>query len=107
MLIKKKKKASASAKASADKPAKKSKLKVLGKVVHYYDKLGVAIVELAAPLSVGDTVLFRRGEQELLQTVDSLQIEHDSVQKAKKGQVVGLKVDEPMKEGAIMLPAEV
>ena len=96
-------KAPAKKKASAKEP----KLKVLGKVIHYYDKLGVAIVDLSAPLKVGDTVLFRRGEQELLQTVDSMQIEHESVEKAKKGQVIGMKVDEPMKEGALMLPADV
>lgn len=79
--------------------------KSIGKVVHYYDKIGVAIVELTATLHVGDTVLFQRGEQEFTQEVGSLQIDHEGVKKAKKGQVVGLKVDEPVKEGALVLPA--
>jgi len=80
------------------------KVKPIGKVVHFYDKLGVAIVELGATLKVGDTVKFQRGEQEFEQVVGSLQIEHKDVESAKKGKVVGLKVDEPVKEGTLMLP---
>ena len=81
------------------------KKKSIGTVVHYYDNLGVAIVELAAPLKVGDSVCFQRGEQEFTQQVGSLQIDHESVEKGKKKQVVGMKVDEPVKEGALMVAA--
>lgn len=78
------------------------KQKSIGKVVHYYDKIGVAIVELAAPLCVGDTVCFKKGEQEFTQQVGSLQIDHEGIAKAKKKQVVGMKVDEPVKEGTVV-----
>lgn len=87
--------------------AKKPKIKILGKVVHYYDKLGVAVVDLNSPVKVGDVVFFKREGDELIQTVGSLHIEHENVEKAKKGQVVGMKVDEKVKEGALMLPVEV
>jgi len=83
----------------------KAKVKSIGKVVHYYDKLGVAIVELSKKVSVGDTVVFQRGELEFPQAIDSLQIEHESVEKAKKGEFVGLKVDQPVKEGTLMIAA--
>jgi|TARA_B100002003_G_scaffold198382_1_gene189036 putative protease len=83
----------------------KAPAKSIGKVVHYYDKLGVAIVELASPLKVGDTVQFLRGEKEFTQEIDSLQIEHESVEKAKKGEFVGIKVSEPAKEGTVVLKA--
>tara|TARA_Y100000310_G_scaffold318790_1_gene373270 strand:- start:197 stop:598 length:402 start_codon:yes stop_codon:yes gene_type:complete len=83
----------------------KAPAKSIGKVVHYYDKLGVAIIELASSLKVGDTVKFQRGEQEFTQEVDSLQIEHESVEKAKKGEFVGIKVSEPAKEGTVVLRA--
>ncbi|MDD4319374.1 MAG: hypothetical protein PHW10_03565 [Candidatus Peribacteraceae bacterium] len=76
------------------------KEKVLGKVTHYYDRIGVAIVQATSPFGVGDTVLFRRGEQEIAQPVGSLQINHQPVGKVKKGQVVGLKVDAPVHEGS-------
>lgn len=73
----------------------------VGKVTHYYDKIGVAIVELEADLGLGDRIKFERGGEELFeQEVKSIQIEHQSVQKASKGDVVGLKTDQKVKEGA-------
>lgn len=73
----------------------------IGKVTHYYDKIEVAIVELDGSLSVGDKVKFVRGGEDLFeQEVDSIQIEHEKVDSAKKGDVVGLKTKEMVKEGA-------
>lgn len=73
----------------------------VGKVTHYYDKIKVAIVELDADLSVGETVRFERGGEELFeQKVESLQIEHDKIDTGKKGDIVGMKVNEEVKEGA-------
>ena len=73
----------------------------IGKVTHYYDKIGVAIVELDGTLSVGDKIKFVRGGEDLFeQTVESIQIEHEKVDSAKKGDVVGLKTKEVIKDGA-------
>lgn len=73
----------------------------IGKVTHYYDKIGVAIVELDADLAVGDKIKFVRGGEDLFdQTVTSIQIEHEKKDTASKGDVVGLKTDVVVKEGA-------
>lgn len=73
----------------------------VGKLTHYYDKIGVAIVDLDASLSVGDKVKFVRGGEDLFeQEIASMQIEHKKVDTAKKGDLIGLKVDEAVKEGA-------
>lgn len=77
----------------------------VGKVVHYYDKLGVAIVELSAPLSVGDTVTFTRGDDTFEQALASMQVEHQDVQRAKAGDSVGVKVDHKVREGTIVSKA--
>lgn len=69
----------------------------VGKVTHYFDKIGVAVVELLGPLSVGDTVKIVHGETDFTMTVSSMQIEHEQIQEAKKGQTVGMKVDQPVK----------
>lgn len=82
-----------------------AKAKVIGKVVHYYDKIGVAIVDLASPLKTGDKVKFVKGDDELEQVIDSMQIEKDAVESAKKGAVVGVKVDKPVKEGTVVQAA--
>jgi len=74
----------------------------IGKVIHYYDKLGVAIVELLAPLTVGDTIRIKWGEEEFKQTIDSMQAEHQSVQSAQAGSQVGIKVSQKAKEGAVV-----
>lgn len=72
----------------------------IGEVKHYYSKISVAIVELEAPLKVGDKVKFVRGEDEFEQTVESMQVEHKDIEEAKAGDVIGLKVDQEAKEGA-------
>ncbi|KKU47726.1 MAG: hypothetical protein UX67_C0030G0004 [Candidatus Woesebacteria bacterium GW2011_GWF2_46_8] len=73
----------------------------IGKVTHYYDKIGVAIVELDGTLTVGEKVKFSRGGEDLFeQTVDSIQIEHEKKDSAGKGDVIGLKVESEAKEGA-------
>lgn len=72
----------------------------IGKVVHFYDKLGVAIIELSAPLKVGDTIKVKQGEDEFEQPVTSMQVEHEAVESGKKGDSVGVKVDQKVKESA-------
>ena len=72
----------------------------VGKVTHFYDKIGVAIVELTGDLAVGEKLKFSRGGEDMYeQIVESIQIEHKKVDSAKSGDVVGLKTNEPLKEG--------
>lgn len=70
----------------------------VGTVTHYYDKIGVAVVDVSAALHVGDTVKFS-GSSEFSQTISSIQVEHEKVESAKKGDTVGVKVDQPVKPG--------
>jgi len=73
----------------------------IGSVIHYYDKLGVAIIRLDESLKVGDKIKFTRGGEDLFeQEVVSLQMDHNNIPEAKKGDEVGLKVDNEVKEGA-------
>ena len=73
----------------------------VGVVTHYYDKIKVAIVELDGNLAVGDKVKFVRGGEDLFEeNVDSMQVEHNNIQSASKGDIVGLKVSNELKEGA-------
>ena len=74
-------------------------MKKVGRVTHYYDHIGVAIVELDATLKVGDKVKFEGHGADFEQEVASLQIEHKPVEKASTGEVVGLKTDQSVKVG--------
>lgn len=70
----------------------------IGKIVHFFSKINVAVIELKAPLSVGDTILIKGPNTDFEQTVDSMQIEHSNVQRAEKGQSIGLKVKDRVRE---------
>ena len=74
----------------------------VGKVTHYYNHLGVGIVKLSGPLVSGDTIKIVGHGREFTQTVNSMQLDHQEVQKAKKKQVIGLKVDQKVKEGDVV-----
>ena len=72
----------------------------IGKVTHYFDKIGVAVIKLFAPLKKGEEIRIAGGEDtDFTQSVDSMQVEHQNIDKAKKGDEVGLKVKEKVREG--------
>ncbi len=73
--------------------------KLIGKVTHYYGKIGVGIVELSGNLKVGDKIHLKGHSTDFEQEVDSIQVEHENVDSAKKGEVIGLKVKDKIKEG--------
>jgi len=70
----------------------------VGHITHFFSKIGVAIVELTAALVVGDRILVKGPATDFEQVVDSMQIEHQNVQRAESGQSIGLKVAQPGKE---------
>lgn len=75
---------------------------LIGKVTHYYDKIGVAIIKLSQGLKVGDKVKFVKGEETFEQVIESIQLEHASIPEGKKGQEVGVKVNQGVKEGTLV-----
>ncbi len=81
-------------------------MKPVGKVVHYYDRIGVAIIELSDTLRSGDQIKIKGAKTEFEQTVQSLQMEHVSVEMARAGQTVGLKIAERTNEGAVVYKTE-
>lgn len=74
--------------------------KLIGKVTHYFSNIEVAVIELSDGLKVGDTIRIVGGEDtDFTQTVKSIEIEHEKVEKAKSGESIGLKVDQKIREG--------
>jgi len=72
--------------------------KLVGKIEHYFSKIGVAIVELIDYLSVGDEILIQGVETNFTQKVESMQIEHESIENAKAGDAIGMKVSDKVRE---------
>jgi len=73
--------------------------KLVGKVSHYFTKIGVAVIEITGELSVGDEILIEGASTNFKQKVDSMQIEHKNIEKAKKGDSIGMKVKDRVREG--------
>ena len=84
---------------------RKTAEKVIGKVTHYYDRIGVAVVALEENLKVGDMIRLKHGKAEFTQKALSIQKDHTPLTKAEKGQEVGLKVDKVADEGTLLLRA--
>jgi len=73
--------------------------KLVGKISHYFTKIGVAVIELSDTLSVGDDISVEGVSTNFTQKIDSMQIEHKNVNKAKKRDSIGLKVIDRVREG--------
>lgn len=66
----------------------------VGIVTHYYSRLEVAGIELSSELNVGDTVHILGHTSDFTQRVASIQIEHETVDSAKAGDPIAIKVSE-------------
>lgn len=73
--------------------------KLVGKITHYYGKIQVAIVELFDELKVGDNIHIKGHATDFNQQVTSIQKDHQNVSSASKGDLIGMKVDQKVKEG--------
>ena len=84
------------------KPAKKSPARkrvkiegdLIGKVTHYFPHVNAAVLKLLKPLSAGDTIKIKGHTTDFTQAVESIQIDHASQQSAKKGDEIGLGVEQ-------------
>jgi len=74
--------------------------KFVGNISHFYPKISVAVLDLADTLRVGDKISIEKESGSFEQVVDSMQIEHENIPEAKKGQSIGLKVVDKTREGA-------
>ncbi len=73
--------------------------KLIAKITHCFNNINVAVLQLIDDeLNVGDTIHIKGHTTDFTQVINSMQIEHKSIQKAKKGDDIGLKVDNPVHE---------
>lgn len=74
--------------------------KLIGRVVHYFSNIEVAVIKLSAGLSLGDEIRIVGGENtDFNQTVDSMEVDHKKIKKAKAKDEVGMKVKERVRDG--------
>lgn len=66
----------------------------VGKVTHFFSRIGVAVLSLTETIRVGDTIRVRGRTTDLIQQVESMQIAHKAVSEARPGEDVALKVND-------------
>ncbi len=71
--------------------------KEIGKVSGYFSHVEVAAIKLAGKLEVGNKIHIKGNTTDFETVVDSIQIEKESVKKAKKGDHIGIKVPEKVR----------
>ena len=73
--------------------------KLIGKVTHYFPKVGVAVVELSGDVKVGDKISIEGRGNVVEQEIESMEVEHKKLEAAKSGDEIGLKVNGKVKQG--------
>ncbi|MFH1423854.1 MAG: EF-Tu/IF-2/RF-3 family GTPase [Candidatus Nealsonbacteria bacterium] len=72
--------------------------KLIGKISHYFGNISVAVVDLSDTLKVGDTIRIVGGETDFTQEISSMEVDHKKINSAKKGDSVGFKVAEKVRD---------
>lgn len=73
--------------------------KKIGEITHYFDHIKVGIIKASSPISVGDKVHIKGHTTDFEQEIAEIQLDHESIKTAKKGQEVGVRVKELVREG--------
>lgn len=80
--------------------ARKRKETPVGIITHYFSRIEVVVIKITKEkLKVGDKIHISGKTTDFIQNVASLQIESVDVKSARTGQLVGLKVEKPAREG--------
>jgi putative protease len=75
----------------------------IGRITHYFSKINVGVVELTkGELKIGDTIHIKGRTTDVFQKVESMEVEHNAVDSAKKGESVGMKVKIHVRENDIV-----
>ncbi len=80
--------------------------KPIGEVTHYFGGISVAIIKFKKTVDVGETIKLKGASTDFEQKIESMQYEHQDIKSAKKGQEVGIKVTEKVREGDMVYPVE-
>ncbi len=75
----------------------------VGEITHYFDRINVCVVKITqGSILIGDKLTIVGLKSKFVQKVWSMQVESQDVKVAKKGQLIGVKVDKPVAVGDIV-----
>jgi putative protease len=74
----------------------------IGRITHYFSHLGVAGVSLTDELTIGDLIHIKGHTTDLVQTVDSMEVEHGKIEVAGPDDDVAIKVDDHVRDNDLV-----
>ena len=72
---------------------------LIGEVTHYFTAIGVAIIKVKKSFKKGIRIHIKGATTDFYQDVYSMQLNHKDISRTFKGQQIGLKVDQRVREG--------
>ncbi|PIZ42423.1 translation elongation factor-like protein [candidate division WWE3 bacterium CG_4_10_14_0_2_um_filter_42_8] len=72
--------------------------KNVGFVKHVFKKISVAVLEVSDSFEIGDHLRFTSKNEGFSQIASSMEVNHQKVNIARKGDDVAIKVDRPVKK---------
>ena len=85
------------------KPVIDPNLVQAGEITHYFDRIKVCVIKITnGSILIGDRLTVKGPKTSFVQKVWSMQVESQDVKVAKKGQLIGIKVDKPVAVGDIV-----
>ncbi|MFA6333388.1 MAG: hypothetical protein WCX22_10580 [Methanoregula sp.] len=75
---------------------------MIGRVSHYYPRVGVAAIVLSDHIARGDRIRIHGPHDDLYQTVTSMEYDHNPIEEADPGQDIGILVNERVHEGDLV-----
>jgi putative protease len=75
---------------------------MIGRVTHYYPRIGVAAVVLENHIATGDRIHIHGPNDDLHQSVTSMELDHFPIREADAGQDIGIKVVERVHKGDLV-----
>jgi len=75
----------------------------IGEITHYFERIKVCVIKITqGTVLIGDKLTIVGPKVKFIQKVWSMQIESQDVKVAKKGQLIGVKVDKPVQVGDVV-----
>jgi hypothetical protein len=71
----------------------------IGEVTHYYNKIKVAVIQLEQTLKKGDRLHFLGAHTDFPQVIESIQVEHETVEEVEAGSEAAVKVSKRVRRG--------
>jgi translation initiation factor IF-2 len=75
----------------------------MGEITHYFDRIKVCVLKINhGTVLIGDKLTVVGPKTKFVQKIWSMQIESEDVKVAKKGELIGIKIDKPVEPGFIV-----